>query len=222
MGSPSVNFNPWQFASKRLDPDLQWIQFGKRHYDPLLARWTTTDPAGFIDSVNLYQFLFNNPYRYRDPDGRVAFMFPLVYWGGAAGLSWFIPTWSTVIAIALGSAAGVAYYKLTKDENGAAAIADGIAGAGTEQEENKKKKPPYSYPGNDPGKCPAEGFEWRGKGEPGSKEGGWYNETTEESLRGDLDNPQHQPHWDYQKDNGKEGKERGRINEDGTYELKNQ
>lgn len=141
----SVNFNPWQFASKRLDPDLQWIQFGKRHYDPLLARWTTTDPAGFTDSVNLYQFLFNNPYRYRDPDGRIAFAIPLLTWGGAAGLSWLIPTWSTVVAIALGTGAGVAYYELTKDENGAAAIADGIAGVGTDQEEKKKKKYPPTY-----------------------------------------------------------------------------
>jgi RHS repeat-associated protein len=61
--------NPWRFASKRLDPELGLIYFGKRYYDPHLGRWLTTDPAGFIDSANLYQYVFNNPFRYQDPRG---------------------------------------------------------------------------------------------------------------------------------------------------------
>lgn len=35
-------FNPWRYAEKRFDPELNLIDFGKRHYDPLLARWLTT------------------------------------------------------------------------------------------------------------------------------------------------------------------------------------
>ena len=62
--------NPWRFASKRLDPEFGLIYFGKRFYDPECARWLTTDPAGFIDSANLYQYVFNNPFRYIDHDGR--------------------------------------------------------------------------------------------------------------------------------------------------------
>ncbi len=62
-------FNPWRFASKRFDPELGLIYFGKRYYDPEFARWLTTDPAGFIDSVNLYQYVLNNPFRYCDPRG---------------------------------------------------------------------------------------------------------------------------------------------------------
>ncbi len=61
--------NPWRYAAKRLDPELNLIYFGKRYYDPELARWLTTDPAGFQDSVNLYQYAFNNPYSYYDPNG---------------------------------------------------------------------------------------------------------------------------------------------------------
>ena len=55
------------------------------------------------------------------------------------------------------------------------------------------------YPGNDPTKPPGKGWEWRGKGEPGSKKGGWYKPKTGESLRPDLDHPLPiGPHWDYQ------------------------
>ena len=61
--------NPWRYAAKRFDPELNLIYYGKRYYDPELARWLTTDPAGFADSLNLYQYAFNNPYGYYDPNG---------------------------------------------------------------------------------------------------------------------------------------------------------
>jgi len=38
-------FNRWQYASKRHDQDLDLIDFGKRHYDPLLGRWLSIDAA---------------------------------------------------------------------------------------------------------------------------------------------------------------------------------
>jgi RHS repeat-associated protein len=66
QGTP---FNPWRFAAKRFDPELGLIYFGKRYYDPEQARWLTTDPAGFADSVHLYQYVLNNPFRYQDPRG---------------------------------------------------------------------------------------------------------------------------------------------------------
>ncbi|MBI5346976.1 MAG: RHS repeat-associated core domain-containing protein [Chlamydiae bacterium] len=76
--SDPTSFNPWRFASKRFDPELGLIYFGKRYYDPLLGRWLTTDPAGFVDGANLYQYVFNNPFRYRDPDGQFIIVLPLL------------------------------------------------------------------------------------------------------------------------------------------------
>lgn len=78
LSSNSQLNNPWRFASKRFDPELALINFGKRFYDPELGGWLTTDPAWFIDSSNLYQYVFNNPFRYTDPDGKFVFVIPLL------------------------------------------------------------------------------------------------------------------------------------------------
>ena len=61
--------NPWRYASKRFDSELNLVYFGKRYYDPEFARWLTADPAGCFDCANLYQYVLNNPYRYFDPEG---------------------------------------------------------------------------------------------------------------------------------------------------------
>lgn len=92
-------FNPWQYASKRYDPDCGLIDFGKRHYDPQLGRWLSLDPAGFIDSHNLYQYCLNNPYRYCDPDGNFLFFVPFIWGTVAAGAGA-----ATVVAIEITAA----------------------------------------------------------------------------------------------------------------------
>ena len=53
--------NPWQYASKRLDPETGFVAFGLRYYDPKLGRWITPDPAGFEDGQNLYAYVHNSP-----------------------------------------------------------------------------------------------------------------------------------------------------------------
>ena len=56
-GTPQCHRKNHRLASKRLDLESGLIYFGKRYYDPEFARWLTTDPAGFIDSANLYQYV---------------------------------------------------------------------------------------------------------------------------------------------------------------------
>ena len=43
--------NPYQYASKRLDPETGFIAFGLRYYDPSLGRWITPDPAGVLTGL---------------------------------------------------------------------------------------------------------------------------------------------------------------------------
>ncbi|NGX45485.1 MAG: tRNA(Glu)-specific nuclease WapA, partial [Chlamydiae bacterium] len=51
--------NPWRYSSKRNIQGL--VYFGLRFYDPTLGRWLTPDPAGPIDSPNLYLYVLNSP-----------------------------------------------------------------------------------------------------------------------------------------------------------------
>ena len=67
--------NPWKFASKREIGDLSL--FIHRFYNFRLMRWQTTDPLGFEDGLNLYAYVHNNPFCYKDPDGLNAIAFQL-------------------------------------------------------------------------------------------------------------------------------------------------
>jgi RHS repeat-associated protein len=113
---PNRVFNPWQYASKRHDPDLGLIDFGRRHYDPLLGRWLSIDPAGFVNSHNLYQFNFNNPYRYYDPDGQLIFI-PLLcgaFGAGVLGATVVTVELVAIDAIMVAAVSGTALWGISK------------------------------------------------------------------------------------------------------------
>jgi hypothetical protein len=58
-------------------------------------------------------------------------------------------------------------------------------------------------PPDDPAQPPSEGWEWKGKGPPGSRDGSWYNPTTGESLNPDLGHGDSiGPHWDWKNPSG--------------------
>ena len=55
----SSSKNPWRFHSKRTEEHL--VFFGARFYDLSMGRWLTPDPAGSIESPNLYIYALNCP-----------------------------------------------------------------------------------------------------------------------------------------------------------------
>ena len=62
--------------------------------------------------------------------------------------------------------------------------------------------PNVLYPGDDPTQAP-EGFEWRGRGVPGSKEGNYIKPGSKEYWHPDLEHPAPiGSHWDYRDTSG--------------------
>ena len=106
-------FNPWRFANKREVEELSL--FPHRFYNPRLMRWQTTDPLGFEDSLNLYAYVHNNPFRYKDPDGRIAIFIEVVVVTFDLVVTWL--TVETVAATAATIGLSVAVYQANKHLN---------------------------------------------------------------------------------------------------------
>ena len=71
-------FSRFSYRTKIWDDDIKCVFFGYRYYDVLNSRWTSEDPLGAIQSVDLYQYCFEDPKKYIDPDGRFCVVIPLI------------------------------------------------------------------------------------------------------------------------------------------------
>ncbi len=63
---------PYRYNGKEYDThaSLNWYDYGARHYDPAIARWTTQDPlAEKYYGWNQYGYCVNNPLKFIDING---------------------------------------------------------------------------------------------------------------------------------------------------------
>ena len=109
--STSAIGNPYLFTGRRWDGAAQLYYYRFRDYAPLIGRFCQPDPLGYIDGMNLYAYVNNNPLNWTDP--------------------WGLSFWSWLGNTALGSVSGAATGAITGLMIGgpAGAAAGAIAGA---------------------------------------------------------------------------------------------
>jgi RHS repeat-associated protein len=76
---------PYLFNGKELDEETGLYYYGARYYDARTSVWQSVDPAALkMPGWSPYNYSFDNPIKYNDPDGRLPII-PLLLKAGAGG-----------------------------------------------------------------------------------------------------------------------------------------
>jgi len=84
----------YKYTGQEKDDEIELYYYGARYYDPKLASFLSTDPVFNPLRPSPYAYVYNNPMKMIDPDGRNAVLFMNPYVAGAGllflGTSWVI------------------------------------------------------------------------------------------------------------------------------------
>jgi len=67
--SSSTIDNPYLFTGRRLDPETGLYYYRARHYDSETGRFMQRDPLGYVDGMNLFEYVGGNVVNWVDPLG---------------------------------------------------------------------------------------------------------------------------------------------------------
>jgi RHS repeat-associated protein len=185
---------PGQYFDK--ESNLTYNYF--RDYDSAIGRYIRSDPLGLLAGLNTYAYVLSRPLISFDPTGLCPWCLP-----GLGGTEWWSRNKTN---------SGT---KSPSDDNllpppgknpSAGGLPDWLkwpTGMNAESSDDTKQCPvPVPADPKDP---PGPDWEWRGKGDPGTDKGSWYNPGTGESMHPDLKHPEPVgPHWDYTDPSGKQ------------------
>ncbi|WP_445269755.1 SpvB/TcaC N-terminal domain-containing protein [Streptomyces sp. DSM 41634] len=117
-GAVEVGSKRYRFLGKERDEASGLVMAGARRYAPWLGRWTSCDPAGLVDGVNVYAYARNNPVVMVDPEGTMS-------WAKIFGIAAAVVVGAAVTALTAGALGPV----------GAGIVAGAFAGAAGEAAE---------------------------------------------------------------------------------------
>ncbi len=129
------------FTGKPHNKDTGLSYYGARYYNPLLGRFISVDPHGVVDKMpitfNRYAYANNNPYRYKDPNGKLPDLVEqvagVVVGGIAGGIEASRAGQSIGKGIAIGAGAGLAASlasALGSYAAGGVAVSEALGGVG--------------------------------------------------------------------------------------------
>ncbi len=72
LRTTSLFGNPYMFTGREYESETGLYYYRARFYNPAIGRFLQTDPVGYYDSMNLYQYCGNNPLMFIDPFGLCA------------------------------------------------------------------------------------------------------------------------------------------------------
>ncbi len=107
MVSVSSVANPYMFTGREYDSETGLYYYRARFYKPSIGRFLQTDPIGYADSLNLYQYCLNNPANYIDPYGLKILWKQVAKGVGKTALGSAMVAGSCVLATGTGLTAGL-------------------------------------------------------------------------------------------------------------------
>ena len=196
--------NPFRYKGYYYDYETGYYYLKTRYYNPEWGRFLNAD--GLFESGhevlgnNLYTYCSNNPINYCDPDGQLLATLTSVFLtiAGKVAIATGIIVGGTIVTVGVVATVDAIAKATTSNSKRNTTKQDNKTNTKSNKKKSNIPKPPTSKYPTDINTPPAPGFEWKGKGTPGSGKGNYYNPKTGESLRPDLNHPKPiPPHWDY-------------------------